>query len=155
MHTEKLGDLVMNIYKNLKTKIERDLKHYDIGMGQMQILMTFFNDIENTLTQNDLVKLVGVDKGNISRSVLKLLEKGYIEHSDINKKGYRLTAKGVDLKSEIVPIFINLNALITKDIDPSDINQTLITLAKISENLEGIIWMYPLYILVVQEIQKQ
>jgi len=28
MHTEKLGDLVMNIYKNLKTKIERDLKHY-------------------------------------------------------------------------------------------------------------------------------
>lgn len=139
MHTEKLGDLVMNIYKNLKTKIERDLKHYDIGMGQMQILMTFFNDIENTLTQNDLVKLVGVDKGNISRSVLKLLEKGYIEQSDINKKGYRLTAKGVDLKSEIVPIFINLNALITKDIDPSDINQTLITLAKISENLEGII----------------
>ncbi len=139
MHTEKLGDLVMNIYKNLKTKIERDLKHYDIGMGQMQILMTFFNDIENTLTQNDLVKLVGVDKGNISRSVLKLLEKGYIEQSDINKKGYRLTGKGVDLKSEIVPIFINLNALITKDIDPSDINQTLITLTKISENLEGII----------------
>ncbi len=139
MHTEKLGDLVMNIYKNLKTKIERDLKHYDIGMGQMQILMTFFNDIENTLTQNDLVKLVGVDKGNISRSVLKLLEKGYIEQSDINKKGYRLTGKGVNLKSEIVPIFINLNALITKDIDPSDINQTLITLTKISENLEGII----------------
>lgn len=139
MHTEKLGDLVMNIYKNLKTKIERDLKHYDIGMGQMQILMTFFNDIENTLTQNDLVKLVGVDKGNISRSVLKLLEKGYIEQSDINKKGYRLTGKGVDLKSEIVPIFISLNALITKDIDPSDINQTLITLTKISENLEGII----------------
>lgn len=139
MHTEKLGDLVMNIYKNLKTKIERDLKHYDIGMGQMQILMTFFNDIENTLTQNDLVKLVGVDKGNISRSVLKLLEKGYIEQSDINKKGYCLTAKGVNLKSEIVPIFINLNALITKDIDPSDINQTLITLTKISENLEGII----------------
>jgi len=139
MHTEKLGDLVMNIYKNLKTKIERDLKHYDIGMGQMQILMTFFNDIENTLTQNDLVKLVGVDKGNISRSVLKLLEKGYIEQSDINKKGYRLTAKGVNLKSEIVPIFINLNALITKDIDPSDIDQTLITLTKISENLEGII----------------
>ncbi|MGN9163066.1 MarR family winged helix-turn-helix transcriptional regulator [Clostridium sulfidigenes] len=139
MHTEKLGDLVMNIYKNLKTKIERDLKHYDIGMGQMQILMTFFNDIENTLTQNDLVKLVGVDKGNISRSVLKLLEKGYIEQSDINKKGYRLTAKGVNLKSEIVPIFINLNALITKDIDPSDINQTLITLTKISENLEEII----------------
>ena len=139
MHTEKLGDLVMNIYKNLKTKIERDLKHYDIGMGQMQILMTFFNDIENTLTQNDLVKLVGVDKGNISRSVLKLLEKEYIEQSDINKKGYRLTGKGVDLKSEIVPIFINLNALITKDIDPSDINQTLITLTKISENLEEII----------------
>ncbi len=139
MHTEKLGDLVMNIYKNLKTKIERDLKHYDIGMGQMQILMTFFNDIENTLTQNDLVKLVGVDKGNISRSVLKLLEKGYIEQSDINKKGYRLTGKGVNLKSEIVPIFINLNALITKDIDPSDINQTLITLTKISENLEEII----------------
>lgn len=139
MQTENLGDLIMTLYKNLKTKIERDLKHYDIGMGQMQILMVFFSDIQKTRTQNELVKHIGIDKGNISRSVLKLLEKGYIEQSDIHKKGYRLTAKGVDLKSEVIPIFISLDALMTNDIDPSDMNQLLMTLSKISKNLEEII----------------
>lgn len=139
MNTDKLGDLIMTLYKNLKTKIERDLKHFDIGMGQMQILMVFFSDIEKIRTQNELVKQIGIDKGNISRSVLKLLEKGFIEQSDNHKKGYCLTAKGVDLKSEVIPIFISLDARMTKDINPSDMNQLLMTLSKISKNLEEII----------------
>ena len=76
---DKLGDLVIEIYKSLKTKVERDLKEYEIGMGQLQILMVFFSETERSLTQNELVKALGVDKGNISRSILKLSAKGYVE----------------------------------------------------------------------------
>lgn len=133
--TDKLGDLVIGVYKNLKTKVERDLKVYEIGMGQLQILMVFFNEIEGSFTQNDLVKVLGVDKGNISRSLLKLSAKGYIEQVE-GKKLYRLSEKGNQLKSEIISTFININALMTNEIEPMQIDQTIQTLNKININLE-------------------
>ena len=139
MNTEILGDLIMTIYKNLKTKMERDLKQYDIGMGQMQILMVYFSDVDGIKTQNDLAKQLSVDKGNISRSMVKLLEKGYIEQTADSKKSFRLTEKGIELKSEIIPIFMRINELMTEDIGVKDVDQTLMTLTKISKNLEGII----------------
>lgn len=139
MNTEILGDLIMTIYKNLKTKMERDLKQYDIGMGQMQILMVFFSDVDGIKTQNDLAKQLTVDKGNISRSIVKLLEKGYIEQTADSKKSFRLTEKGIELKLEIIPIFMRISELMTGDVGVKDVDQTVITLTKISKNLEGII----------------
>jgi len=139
MMNENLGDLIMLIYKDLKTVMERELKKYDIGMGQMQILMFFFKDIESVFTQNELVKHLGVDKGNISRSIAKLLEKGYLEQLEDNKKNFRLSGKGVDLKVEIIPVLIRINNLITENIEHTDMNKTLSTLLKVSERLERII----------------
>ena len=133
---EKLGDLVIDVYKNLKTKIERDLKLYEIGMGQLQILMVFFKKSETTLTQNELVKILGVDKGNISRSLLKLSGKGYIELVQ-GKKLYGLSEKGNQLKSEIISTFIQINAMMTRGTDSSQIDQTIQTLNKINKNLEN------------------
>lgn len=139
MNTEILGDLIMTIYKNMKTKMERDLKQYDIGMGQMQILMVFFSDVDHIKTQIELAKQLSVDKGNISRSMVKLLEKGYIEQTADIKKSFRLTEKGIELKLEIIPIFMRISELMTKDIVVKDVDQTVMTLTKISKNLEGII----------------
>jgi len=139
MNSEILGDLIMTIYKNLKTKMERDLKQYDIGMGQMQILMVFFSDVAGIKTQIELAKQLSVDKGNISRSMVKLLEKGYIEQTEDSKKSFRLTEKGIELKLEIIQIFMRINELMTEDIGVKDVDQTLMTLTKISKNLEGII----------------
>jgi DNA-binding MarR family transcriptional regulator len=136
---ENLGDLIMLIYKDLKTVMERELKKYDIGMGQMQILMFFFRDIESVFTQNELVKQLGVDKGNISRSIAKLLEKGYLEQLEDIKKKFRLSGKGVDLKVEIIPVLIRINNLITENIEHNDMSQALSTLLKVSEKLERII----------------
>ena len=139
MNSEILGDLIMTIYKNLKTKMERDLKQYDIGMGQMQILMVFFSDVAGIKTQIELAKQLSVDKGNISRSMVKLLEKGYIEQTEDSKKSFRLTEKGIELKLEIIQIFMRINELMTEDIGVKDVDQTVMTLTKISKNLEGII----------------
>jgi DNA-binding MarR family transcriptional regulator len=139
MNSEISGDLIMTIYKNLKTKMERDLKQYDIGMGQMQILMVFFSDVAGIKTQIELAKQLSVDKGNISRSMVKLLEKGYIEQTEDSKKSFRLTEKGIELKLEIIQIFMRINELMTEDIGVKDVDQTVMTLTKISKNLEGII----------------
>lgn len=134
-YTDKLGDLIIVIYKNLKTKIEKDLRIYEIGMGQLQILMVFFNEIEKSFTQNELVRVIGVDKGNISRSLLKLSSKGYLEQVE-GKKYYRLSDKGKQLKTEIISIFVNINSLMVNETQPMQIDQTIKTLDKISKNLE-------------------
>lgn len=133
--TDKFGDLVIGVYKNLKTKVERDLKKYEIGMGQLQILMVFFNETERTFRQNELVKVLNVDKGNISRSLLKLSAKGYIKQVE-DKKLYKLSEEGKQLKSDIILIFININTLMTNEIESIQIDQTLQTLNKINKNLE-------------------
>lgn len=132
---DKLGDLVIGVYKNLKTKVERDLKKYEIGMGQLQILLVFFNEIERAFTQNELVKALGVDKGNISRSLLKLSAKGYLEQVE-GKKLYKLSEKGKQLKADIISIFIDIDASMTSGIEPIQIDQTIQTLYKINKNLE-------------------
>lgn len=132
---DKLGDLIIVVYKNLKTKVERDLKKYEIGMGQLQILLVFFNEIERAFTQNELVKALGVDKGNISRSLLKLTAKGYLEQMD-GKKLYKLSELGKQLKAEIISIFIDIDASMTSGIEPIQIDQTIQTLYKINKNIE-------------------
>jgi DNA-binding MarR family transcriptional regulator len=137
-YNEKLGDLVIEIYKNLKTKVERDLKEYEIGMGQLQILMVFFNEMERSYTQNELVRILDVDKGNISRSLLKLSAKGYLEQVE-DKKLYGLSKKGKQFKSEIMSTFIDINTLMTHEIESVQIDQTILTLYKINNNLENLI----------------
>ncbi len=135
MQTEMLGDLLINIYKNLKTTVEKELKAYGIGMGQLQILMAFFDNLEKSFVQNELVGVIGVDKGNISRSVLKLLDKGYLMQNE-EQKSYQLSEKGLQLKAEIMPIFIKINLLMTNSIAAKDISQTISTLSTVSKNLE-------------------
>lgn len=134
--TEQLGDLLVGIYKNLKTKVERDLKQYDIGMGQLQILMVFFRDMDHSYTQNALVEALGVDKGNISRSLLKLSSKGYIAHDQVNKKAYTLSELGKQLKSDIMEALVGISAQMTLEIEPTELGATVRTLKKISKNLE-------------------
>jgi DNA-binding MarR family transcriptional regulator len=139
MNNQQLGDLLIEINKNLKIKVERDFKKYGIGMGQLQILMVFYASPERRFSQNDLVKVLNVDKGNISRSVMKLQEKTYLSQSESGSKFYSLTESGMKLKSDIMANFIGLNHAMTIDIDASELIQIIMTLKKISKNLEELL----------------
>lgn len=135
---EQLGDLIIAINKELKTKIEHDLKSYGIGMGQLQILMLFYANTDQTFSQNDLVKLLNIDKGNISRSVTKLLDKAYLEQDSKNSRVYRLSDEGNLLKREIMTKFNTLHQSMTLGIGQQELNQTVLTLSQILKNLEVI-----------------
>lgn len=136
---EQLGDLIIAINKELKTRIERDLKSYGIGMGQLQILMLFYAHTGQTFSQNDLVKLLNIDKGNISRSVTKLLDKTYLEQDSKNSRVYRLSDQGKLLKREIMTKFNTLHQSITLGIEQQELKQTVLTLSQILKNLEVIL----------------
>ncbi|MDH8679085.1 MarR family transcriptional regulator [Fusibacter bizertensis] len=134
--TDQLGDLLFNINKEIKTKIERDLKPYGIGMGQLQILMLFYANPHKTFSQNEISTTLNVDKGNISRSVVKLVEHDYIMRHSESLREYQLAKKGIEFKSELMSKFIKLNNIMTLDLDSKELNQVILTLKKIALNLE-------------------
>lgn len=134
--TKQLGDLLIAINKELKTKVERDLKAYGLGMGQLQILMIFYSHMGQSFSQNDLSKLLNVDKGNISRSIVKLLNKEYLINDSKSSRFYRLSDQGILLKTEIITKFASLHQSMTLGIDQEELNQTVLTLSQILKNLE-------------------
>jgi len=134
---EQLGDLLILIHKNLKTQLERELKEYEIGMGQLQVLMVFYSNKQAMLTQSELAKEIDVDKGNVSRSVEKLLAKEYIVKAPSNGKQYILSEKGVKLKSELISKFIKLDSIMTRGINQEEQKHLINILSNISRNLEN------------------
>ncbi len=134
IESNQLGNLLIIVYKYLKIKVEKDLKKYEIGMGQLQILMIFFS-LKKPLSQNELVKALEVDKANISRSIVKLVAKGYLT-PNIENRTYQLSDLGHQLKAQIGASFSNVNILMTHSIGPSEINCTVDTLFMIQKNLK-------------------
>ena len=133
----KLGDLLIVIHKEMKMKVERYFKPLGIGMGQLYILIAFYSNKRQYFSQSELAKVLDVDKGNISRSVSKLLLKNYLEISDSDSKKYKLSDQGKNLKSEVISNFISLNDEMTFSINENDLNITIRTLQKIYQNLES------------------
>ncbi|MCD4712855.1 MAG: MarR family transcriptional regulator [Clostridiales bacterium] len=133
---EQLGDLIIAIYKEMKTKTEKDLQAYGIGMGQLHILMLFYARHDSHFSQNELVRLLDIDKGNISRNVKKLMDKNYLEQVPNHSKFYQLSAQGKQLKIDIMSTFISLHKSMTEGIEISEQEQTMRILRKIHTNLE-------------------
>ncbi|MDO7205266.1 helix-turn-helix domain-containing protein [Paraclostridium bifermentans] len=70
---EPLGDLIYFISKELKSRMDESLKDRNLGQGQLLTLMTLFK-LKNydEITQEDLAKVMGINKANTSRNLAKL-----------------------------------------------------------------------------------
>lgn len=135
---KQFGDLIIGIDKQIKTNIERDLKQYGIGIGLLQILLYLFANGDKPFSQIDLVKFLKIDKGNISRSIAKLIDRDYLEQDPENLKSYKLSKKGILLQDVIISKFTNLNRAMMIGIDEADLNTTMNTLSLVMKNLEDI-----------------
>ncbi len=135
---EQIGDLVVAVYKEIKSKVEKELKPFGIGMGQLHVLMLFYAHDNSSFSQKELVKLLDIDKGNISRNVKKLVEKNYLEQVSEHSKQYQLSAQGRLVKSEVMTAFIALHHAMTSGVDQDELELTVLTLSKISKNLQAL-----------------
>lgn len=134
--SEPIGDLIFSIHKELKRTLERNLKPYEIGIGQLQILLMFYSDMEKSYTQREITLALGVDKGNISRSLQKLMEKNFITFCEDDTRAYRLTKAGMDLKSAISNEFFTIHEKMCDGLDIQALKTTSQTLSSIQERLE-------------------
>jgi len=134
--TKQLGDLIIGIDKKIKTNIERDLKQYGIGIGLLQILLYLFANKDKQFSQIELVNFLKTDKGNISRSIAKLIDRDYLVQDPENLKLYKLSKKGIQLQDVIISKFSKLNRAMMIGIDETDLKTTLDTLNCVMKNLE-------------------
>lgn len=131
----EIGDLILNISKEMKTKSERSVREKKIGIGQLQILVLFYRS-EESISQKEVSRQLGVDKGNVSRSIKKLLEHGYIAHENAEEKNvFRLTNKGASIKTDIFEAFRKIYREMFVGITDEEILFLLDTLRKVKENL--------------------
>lgn len=135
---EQIGDLIVSIYKEVKTRTEKSLKAYGIGMGQLHILMLYYGNPGKVFTQSEFVQLLNIDKGNVSRNMHKLLDKGYVAANSSDSGDathFQLTAAGLEIKKDIMSSFIMLQQNMTDGISAEVLEQTVQALSTINKNL--------------------
>ncbi|MGB3368011.1 MAG: MarR family transcriptional regulator [Acidaminobacteraceae bacterium] len=136
--TEQIADLFFEVTKHLKRITEKSLKEYGIGIGQLQVLLVFYRNPSKVLNQQDLVRELNVDKGNISRNIAKLFDKGFVEHTENNSRNYILSQEGIKIKGMLMNFFIDTHKKMIEGITDDELLTTLSCLLRISSNLEDI-----------------
>lgn len=137
---EPLGDLIYFISKELKSRMDESLKDRNLGQGQLLTLMTLFK-LKNydEITQEDLAKVMGINKANTSRNLAKLKESGFIvinqSKDDQRKKNIELTNKAFEEFLYLEKIMREIHNEMISGLDSDSLDSTLSTLIKMKENL--------------------
>jgi DNA-binding MarR family transcriptional regulator len=99
--------------------------------------MRFYADGSACLTQNDLVAMLQIDKGNVSRSVAKLVEKNYLLMREDGSRSYALTDAGRLLKQDLVRFLGSIHRKMVVGIPPEDLRVVQRGLLRLLMNLEA------------------
>ncbi len=137
---EPIGDLIYFISKELKTRLDEELKDRNLGQGQILTLMTLFRLKEkDEIDQDVLSKEMGINKANTSRNLAKLKQNGFIEinqnPTDQRRKQVVLTPKAYEEMFNLEKILKEIHKEMIKDLDEESLTNTLKTLNKMKNNL--------------------
>ena len=138
MNREFIGDVIFDFNKTLKLEIENEFKPYNIGVGQLQILLELYNDNNKIYRQSELVSILDIDKSNASRNITKLEDKGLVEVFLINKreKGIKLTELCVSHRRKIILSLQNISKKMTNNISIDELNVVVEVIKKMNNNLK-------------------
>ena len=102
-----IARFIWQINKNGLVYMARRLEEFNIGSGQLPLLMLLYNH-KDGLNQKEISQLLNIDKGATAKAVLKLLNEGYIERKDdpIDNRMYRiyLTKKANKIGDKLLKI---------------------------------------------------
>jgi len=78
MEMRHIGDLVYLISKEMRREVERRLQYENLNYTQFQALMAI-KRYDNGVSQEEISHILEIDKSNVSRSVRRLSESGWID----------------------------------------------------------------------------
>lgn len=129
-------DYMFKLTGQLKGLIEKAFKEENVGMGQLNVLLYYYQSKQTTITQKELTDHLQVDKGNISRNIAKLCDKGLLTQISDSPKSYAITEDGNKLKHKLMDYMRKTYTKMTRDIDEGDLITTLSVIMRMIQNLE-------------------
>ena len=133
---KSIGKLVSVLYRLNQSYIKKELREYNLGPGQFQILQLLFK--KEYVRQIDLAEMLEIDKTSMTRTISKLEASGYVRREKDNED-YRaytvsLTPKANKIKSEIIPILKNWTHIVLEGFTDDEQEQFISCLIKAAAN---------------------
>lgn len=102
-HSEDIGRYIAKIYCKGSAIISKELQEYGIGSGQYAFLLQLYR--KDGVSQEELAKLLLVDKATVARAIKKLEEENlvYRVRNEKDKRYYKvfITEKALNIKEEV------------------------------------------------------
>jgi len=99
--------------------------HAQISLSEWRVIAMLANP--KVETQKDVLEAMGLDKGQISRTIQRLVQKGMIvpisSAEAQRERGLKLTEKGRHLVERMVPIMMQRQAHLQSGLDEAEIDQ--------------------------------
>ena len=135
---DNIGKYISQLYRRGGIFITKRMEKYNIGQGQFMFLLELY--IEDGRNQEELSKVLKIDKGTTARAIKKLAEEGYIERfkdeKDKRSNKIYLTQKGRDVKESIFSVLDEWERKMSEHLDESEKELMIKLLKKVCLNID-------------------
>ena len=136
----KFDELISSASKSLQRLKELYMDKYHLSAAHTNCLCCMVEHPEG-LMQQELVKMLSMDKAQVSRVLRAMIERGYVSCNALSgyKKRYRLTEAGATAASELQKTILNINRFVSDEIGDEEIETFYRIFGKIAQNLKNAI----------------
>ncbi|MDC7126293.1 MAG: MarR family transcriptional regulator [Spirochaetales bacterium] len=128
---------IRSIIKKMHQISDRELTRYGISHAEMRILLFLYENEE--CRQEELSRVMGIDRTNIGRSLKKLEGLGYVvrdkDPDDARSFLITLDERGRDLQVDLEKLKTDIEATVTKGVSSADFEAISKLLQIIDNNL--------------------
>ncbi|WP_050613695.1 MarR family winged helix-turn-helix transcriptional regulator [Bacillus testis] len=136
-HDEKMGRYIAQIYCKGSAIISKELQEFGIGSGQYRFLLQLYR--QDGISQEELSKLLLVDKATVARAMKKLEEENlvYRVRDQKDNRYYKvfITEKALDIKEEVFNKVHAWDETIKQSLTKEEEAQMIYLLQKITNSL--------------------
>lgn len=137
MSSKTIGEYIALIHRHNQTYMKHKTESLNLGYGQYIFILYLLKC--DGISQNDLAKILSLDKGTIARSLKKLEETGYIQRkTDPNDKRVHrvyITDAGRKIGPEIKEILRERKSILLDGFTEEEINLLSPLLSKMTHNI--------------------
>lgn len=123
-------------YRQFQIFMSNNLKDLDITVAEYYFLIAMYDNCN--VSQDDLCKMLIIDKAATARSIKSLEEKEYIirkkDEKDKRTNRIELTNKAIQLKERLLSYNSEWGNIVSENIDEETLNLVVSTIEKMSKN---------------------
>ena len=138
MSSKSITRSITTIEKHGKLILRDEIKPYGLNLAEGLVLVSFFNNERDSITQDKLIDELHFDKGVLTRTMQSLENQGYLKRqSNPNDKRsfiFSITEKSKNLINTLSPVIEKWQKVLLAGLDTNDITLLQNLLEKMAKN---------------------